>query len=231
MAPQARWLVPNWQRKSKEVGPQGSQRFRTTSSPSRLAGIPLTGPSSTAAWRKRRQQAGPRGRSITASRPGRSPAARGPSSFLSRLDRAKATAKQGRKESIKLEEHHSNPHGDPDDRAEGGRPKKALPKTTKPPPPPHRRATRRSSTRMRRSPMTRAARTMMASRTALPLAMKRSSCPSRLAGIPLAGPNSMVAWTIGPKAAAPRNLSAISTRTMRSSTTGTLRTMTASMTR
>jgi len=58
---------------------------------------------------------------------------RGKETFLLRLDWAKATAEQGRKESIELEEHHRNPQGDPDDRAKGGRPKKALPKTTKPP--------------------------------------------------------------------------------------------------
>jgi hypothetical protein len=47
--------------------------------------------------------------------------------FLLRLDRAKATAERGRTEPIELE-------GDPEDWAEGGRPRKAPPKTTKPPP-------------------------------------------------------------------------------------------------
>ena len=82
-APQACWLVPHRQRKSKEVGPRGGRRSRTTSGPSRLAGIPLAGPRLTAALRKRRRQAGPRGRSLAASRTGRSFAARRPSSFAS----------------------------------------------------------------------------------------------------------------------------------------------------
>jgi hypothetical protein len=47
--------------------------------------------------------------------------------FLICLDRTKATAKHGRTEPIELE-------GDPDDRADGGRPKKGLPKMTKAPP-------------------------------------------------------------------------------------------------
>jgi len=47
--------------------------------------------------------------------------------FLLRLDRAKATAERGRTEPIELE-------GDPEEWAEGGRPRKAPPKTTKPPP-------------------------------------------------------------------------------------------------
>ena len=68
-APQARWRVPHRQRKSKEVGPQGDRRSRTTSRPPRLAGIPLAGPRSTAAWRKRRRQAGPRGNSLAALTP------------------------------------------------------------------------------------------------------------------------------------------------------------------
>ena len=82
-APQARWLVPHRQGKSKEVGPQGDRRSRTTSRPPRLAGIPLAGPRSTAAWRKRRRQAGPQGSSLAARRPGRSFAATGLSSFAS----------------------------------------------------------------------------------------------------------------------------------------------------
>ena len=49
---------------------------------------------------------------------------RGEKTFLLRLDRGKAATEQGRKESIGLVE----------DRAEGGRPKEALLKTTKPPP-------------------------------------------------------------------------------------------------
>ena len=50
----------------------------------------------------------------------------GKETFLLRLDRAKATAKHGRTKPIKLE-------GNPDDRADSGRPKKGLPKTTKAP--------------------------------------------------------------------------------------------------
>ena len=50
----------------------------------------------------------------------------GEETFLLRLDRVKATAEHGRTEPIELE-------GDPDDRADGGRPKKGLPKTTKAP--------------------------------------------------------------------------------------------------
>jgi len=52
---------------------------------------------------------------------------RGEETFLLRLDWAKATAEHGRTEPIKLE-------GNPDDWADGGRPKKGLPKTTKAPP-------------------------------------------------------------------------------------------------
>ena len=65
---------------------------------------------------------------------------RGEETFLLRLDRAKATAERGRTEPIRLEDPQGDPQGDPDDRteagrlAEGGRPKDALPKTTKPPP-------------------------------------------------------------------------------------------------
>ena len=127
---------------------------------------------------------------------------RGEETFLLRLDRGKAATEQGRKESIGLVE----------DRAEGGRPKEALPKTMKPPPS-HRRATRRSLTRMRSSPTTRTARTV--SRTAVPRATKRSS---RLAVTSIPRPSSVAARTIGPKAAAPINPSASLTRTMRSST-------------
>jgi len=47
--------------------------------------------------------------------------------FLLRLDQAKATAERGRTEPIELE-------GDLEEWAEGGRPRKAPPKTTKPPP-------------------------------------------------------------------------------------------------
>jgi hypothetical protein len=66
-APQARSLGPHRQRKRKEVGPRGGQRFRTTSGPSRLTGIPLAWPRLTTAWRKRKWQAGHQGRSRTAS--------------------------------------------------------------------------------------------------------------------------------------------------------------------
>jgi hypothetical protein len=65
---------------------------------------------------------------------------RGKETFLLCLDRAKATAERGRTEPIVLEDPQGDPQGDPDDRteagrlAEGGRPKDALPKTTKPPP-------------------------------------------------------------------------------------------------
>jgi hypothetical protein len=65
---------------------------------------------------------------------------RGEETFLLRLDQAKATAEGGRTEPIGLEDPQCNPQGDPDDRteagrlAESGRPKDALPKTTKPPP-------------------------------------------------------------------------------------------------
>ena len=52
---------------------------------------------------------------------------RGEGTFLLCLDRAKATAERGRMEPIELE-------GDPEDWVEGGRPRKAPPKTTKPPP-------------------------------------------------------------------------------------------------
>ena len=52
---------------------------------------------------------------------------RGEETFLLRLDQAKATAEHGRTEPVELD-------GDPDDRADGGRPKKGLPKTTKAPP-------------------------------------------------------------------------------------------------
>ena len=52
---------------------------------------------------------------------------RGKETFLLRLDQAKATAEHGRTEPVELD-------GDPDDRADGGRPKKGLPKTTKAPP-------------------------------------------------------------------------------------------------
>ncbi len=52
---------------------------------------------------------------------------RGEGTFLLRLDRAKATAECGWMEPIKLE-------GDLEDWTEGGRPRKAPPKTTKPPP-------------------------------------------------------------------------------------------------
>ncbi len=52
---------------------------------------------------------------------------RGEETFLLRLNRAKATAEHGRTEPIELE-------GDPENWAEGGRPRKAPPKTTKPPP-------------------------------------------------------------------------------------------------
>jgi hypothetical protein len=51
----------------------------------------------------------------------------GEETFLICLDRAKVTAEHGRTEPIELE-------GDPDDRADGGRPKKGLPKMTKAPP-------------------------------------------------------------------------------------------------
>jgi hypothetical protein len=114
-APQARWLVPHRPRKSKEVGPRGGPRFRTTSIPSRLAGIPLAGPSSMAAWPNRRQQAGPQGRSKKPH--GQSPRKkpRGEGTFLLRLDREKAATERGRKESIGLVE----------DRAEDGCPKEA----------------------------------------------------------------------------------------------------------
>ena len=60
--------------------------------------------------------------------------------FFFRLDREKAATERGRKEPIGLEDPQGDPQGDPDDRteagrlAEGGRPKDALPKTTKPPP-------------------------------------------------------------------------------------------------
>ena len=52
---------------------------------------------------------------------------RGEETFLLRLDRVKATAKHGRTEPVELD-------GDPDDRANGGHPKKGLPKTAKAPP-------------------------------------------------------------------------------------------------
>ncbi len=80
-APQARWLVPHRQEKSKEVGPRGGRGCRTATS--QLAGTPPTGPGLTAAWQKRRRQAGPRGNSLAARRPGRSFAATGLSSFAS----------------------------------------------------------------------------------------------------------------------------------------------------
>jgi hypothetical protein len=51
---------------------------------------------------------------------------RGKETFLLRLDRAKATAEHGRTEPLELQ-------GDPDDRADGGRPKKGVLKTTKAP--------------------------------------------------------------------------------------------------
>ena len=52
---------------------------------------------------------------------------RGEETFLLCLNRAKATTEHCRTEPIKLE-------GNPDDRADGGRPKKGVPKTTKAPP-------------------------------------------------------------------------------------------------
>ena len=52
---------------------------------------------------------------------------RGDGTFLLRLDRAKATTGRGRTEP-------SEPESDPEEWAEGGRPRKAPPKTTKPPP-------------------------------------------------------------------------------------------------
>jgi len=51
----------------------------------------------------------------------------GDGTFLLRLDRAKATTGRGRTEP-------SEPKGDPEEWAEGGRPRKVPPKTTKPPP-------------------------------------------------------------------------------------------------
>ena len=51
----------------------------------------------------------------------------GEETFLLRLDQAKATAEQGRTESIELV-------GDPEDWTKDGRPRKVPPKTTKPPP-------------------------------------------------------------------------------------------------
>ncbi len=51
---------------------------------------------------------------------------RGKETFLFRLDWAKATAEHGRTEPLELE-------GDPDDRADGGRPKEGVLKTTKAP--------------------------------------------------------------------------------------------------
>ena len=65
---------------------------------------------------------------------------RGKETFLFRLDWEKAATERGRKEPIGLEDPQGDPQGDPDDLteagrlAEGGRPKEALPKTTKPPP-------------------------------------------------------------------------------------------------
>ena len=115
-APQARWLVPHRPRKSKEVGPRGGPRFRTTSILSRLAGIPPAGPSSMAAWPNRRQQAGPQGRSRT---------------FLVHFDREKAATERGRKESIGLME----------DRAEDGCSNEEN--FWPPRPPPHQRLDRR----------------------------------------------------------------------------------------
>jgi len=82
-APQARWLVPHRQRKSKEVGLRGGQRFRTTLISSRLAGILLAGQSSTAVWQDWRQQAGLRGSSLQTIRSGRSLEVRRPSSSAS----------------------------------------------------------------------------------------------------------------------------------------------------
>jgi len=55
--------------------------------------------------------------------------------FLRRLDHAKVTAEQGRKEAIELEEPHGNPQGNPDIQTEGSRPKKSFPKTTTKAPP------------------------------------------------------------------------------------------------
>jgi hypothetical protein len=126
---------------------------------------------------------------------------RGEETFLLRLDPEKSATERGRKEPIGLVE----------DRAEGGRPKEALPKTTKPPP-----VTQEGNEEELDTDEEEPNRTArMVSRMAVPRATKRSS---RLAVTSIARPSSAAAWTIGPKEAAPRNPSASLTRTMRSST-------------
>jgi len=69
------------------------------------------------------------GGSLRKKPPGSSPQKklRSEGTFLLHLDRAKATAERGGTEPFELE-------GDPEEWVEGGRPRKAPPKTTKPPP-------------------------------------------------------------------------------------------------
>jgi hypothetical protein len=191
-APQARWLVPHRQGKSKEVGPRGGRRCRTTS---QLAGIPPAWPGLMGAWRKRRRQADPRGRSLTAGLPGRSHAARGPSSFAS-TERRRLPSTAGRSPSSSRAIRRIG--------QKAAAPGKRPPRRRSPLPSPRRMTDLVISPRRRRRSTV---RTTRASRPALPLAMKHvaSLSPSRLA---LAGPSTTVAQTT---AALPRRMTTRST--------------------